>query len=464
MRTTSATIRSRVFLQANTPHVDADGEDARWLTQRVIKLGLVQNLERTPPHMTSDTPSPHPESSLPSRRTVVRSAAWSLPVVAVMTATPAAMASTDSLLAFTLLPSGGSACDSISDATVRLTTGQGSGVANTQILITLAPGLTFPDGSSERLVTTDATGTAIITGITTGSTGGSFGITASVGDLTATGVIPITASTTGGQLWQFAEGAATPVPGTDLVIEVQANNDSANYARRSDGQVYRWGGQSGSISPTLIPNLSGASAISTWAVRNGATGGLAIVNGTVLEFANDGAATPVAGLSDVVQVVANHGVNYALTGSGQVYVWRNANRAQMPAVPTLVNIPGTVDQISAWGVRKSAGFFSSGMALVAGQVYSFTDVQTPALVPNLPPIREVQAYDQAYTALSESGEVYAWGDAIPGMGIEDGTPELVPGLVGAEMISTWAWHDGSGEAGHRTGGIAAAAATCTVNP
>lgn len=113
------------------------------------------------------------------RRTIVKGAAWSVPVIAAAMAVPMASASGEGITGTSPIPSG--ACSPVGDFTVSVTT-NGSATAGALVSVTLPSGLSWAGGASNpKTFITDASGTATITGVVGPSKPGTYVVVASAG-------------------------------------------------------------------------------------------------------------------------------------------------------------------------------------------------------------------------------------------------------------------------------------------
>ena len=113
------------------------------------------------------------------RRTIVKGAAWSVPVIAAAMAVPMASASGEGISGTSPIPSG--VCSAVGDFTVSVTT-NGSATAGVLVSVTLPSGLSWSGGASNpKTFITDASGTATITGVVGPSKPGTYVVVASVG-------------------------------------------------------------------------------------------------------------------------------------------------------------------------------------------------------------------------------------------------------------------------------------------
>lgn len=142
--------------------------------------------------MRNTTPRPdahsdngaEPTSRL-TRRTIVQGAGWTIPVVAVTVATPAAAASAAPTLAFTQNSYSGKACETLSGVQVRRTTDGSTADSGQTVSVTLADGYTFADGSTRYSGRTGSDGTITLPGIKVPAKGGKSAFSASSTTLSA---------------------------------------------------------------------------------------------------------------------------------------------------------------------------------------------------------------------------------------------------------------------------------------
>jgi alpha-tubulin suppressor-like RCC1 family protein len=173
--------------------------------------------------------------------------------------------------------------------------------------------------------------------------------------------------------------------------------------------------------------------------------------------------TKVEGLPKVKAIAAGGAHSLALTESGEVYVWGYNASGQLGLgdtearlTPTKVEGLPKVKAIAAGGAWPIRYVVEAGHSLAlteSGEVYAWgnnafgqlglgdtEDRLTPTKVEGLPKVKAVAAgYDHSL-ALTESGEVYAWGNNASGqLGLGDRevrlTPTKVPGLARVKAIA-----------------------------
>ncbi|WP_353114388.1 Cys-Gln thioester bond-forming surface protein [Microbacterium sp.] len=139
---------------------------------------------------TRDTPQP----GALTRRTIVKGAAWSLPVIAVATALPNASASSTDVVTPGNPPTATGSCTPLSAITFRVTIDPGGvPVAGQAVVVTLPAGFSWPGGATgSRILTTDSDGVVTITGLTAPELPGTYAVLAQVAPNGATASVPVT--------------------------------------------------------------------------------------------------------------------------------------------------------------------------------------------------------------------------------------------------------------------------------
>ncbi|AZZ50272.1 hypothetical protein C5C31_07925 [Rathayibacter rathayi] len=166
------------------------------------------------------------------RRVLVKGAAWTIPVVAMAAATPAAAASNTITLKFTNGPYTADACATVKTMVVQATDASGAPLPNTKITITLPAGLTWSDGTTApRSFTTDADGNISVSGLKAQAGSGTRTVSATSGTASTSAGVKVTDSKAGAYLsieggtpkkYDKLTGSETPIgnqyflDGTDL--------------------------------------------------------------------------------------------------------------------------------------------------------------------------------------------------------------------------------------------------------
>ncbi|MDZ5146121.1 hypothetical protein [Microbacterium testaceum] len=127
------------------------------------------------------------------RRTIIAGAAWTIPVVALATATPAMAASNDLTLAFDKSSYQGVDCGTISGVKVTATR-NGQAAPGESITVSLADGYTFSDGSTSYTTTSGSDGSVTLPDIKVPQNAGSSTFTATGGGATATASVSSTSN------------------------------------------------------------------------------------------------------------------------------------------------------------------------------------------------------------------------------------------------------------------------------
>ncbi|MFJ4159298.1 hypothetical protein [Microbacterium testaceum] len=160
------------------------------------------------------TTSPSPESPASvahapvARRTVLAGAAWSVPAIALTTATPALAASDTTTLSFAKSSYTGPGCSTINGVQVRASK-NGTGQAGVSITTSLSGGFVYTTGGTSSTGTTGSDGSLTLPGITVPATGGTA-----------------TASATA----SAASGSSATLRGTDATVATYIQNGAAQTA------------------------------------------------------------------------------------------------------------------------------------------------------------------------------------------------------------------------------------------
>ena len=202
--------------------------------------------------MTRSTPrTPSPEDrGVTSRRTIVAAGAWTVPVVAVAVATPAAAASLQPTLEFVGGPFTVAACGTLADVVVHATLDGTKPAVGQIVTVTLPAGLTFSDGTTTQPFTADLNGDVVLTGVKAfgGTTTGV--ITASAGTLVTTAPVSVTGGGYAMHLWSYTTQSSYDVGSLPAGVSVSqpgkagSNTNgypigsSAGYFLGEDGNLY----------------------------------------------------------------------------------------------------------------------------------------------------------------------------------------------------------------------------------
>ncbi|MHC2186598.1 hypothetical protein ACVLV4_002261 [Rathayibacter agropyri] len=177
------------------------------------------------------------------RRTIVKGAAWTVPVVAVAVATPAAAASKTPTLKFTQGSYTGTACQTITGVQVKRTTDGTTPDPGKVVTVKLASGYTFADGTTTYSGTTDANGLITLPAIKVPSKGGDSNFAATSDALSASA--PVSAQPSAGTgifYYDYAAGAITskdPVLNSATAINMVSDGaDTQFYFQNKDGSIH----------------------------------------------------------------------------------------------------------------------------------------------------------------------------------------------------------------------------------
>lgn len=421
--------------------------------------------------MHDTTGSSHDESEPGTtgitRRTIVRGAAWSVPVIAAATAVPLASASTTCSLAglqplYVIRPS---------SATISFDlqlTGAGAG-RTVSLSVAPAPDDTTGGGGGETGGNADATPPAIVPGpsVTTGADGrfsfqvvgqgeagrGDFVLTIDAGTCGSytTLIHIIDPATNNLRFWGYGgygnigDGTyqsryipTSPAFPSSMVFTDVAGSYLTSFAVRSDGTLYAWGWngyqQFGTATPGLsntpveVPLPSGvriARVLDTPYVTSLAIG----TDGRLYSWGYNG---------------------YGATGQSGATVGVNVPVAPVTGLSNVTDAAGSAFGGVAidGGVVKTWGYNASGQIGngPAGAAYYTTPTEVTYFANNGIEVVDVAASTYAHYAVSADGDLYSWGyDGFGalGNGTGDGganvyTPTPIPKVDGKNYVKVWA--------------------------
>ncbi len=182
------------------------------------------------------------------RRTIMAGAAWTIPVVAVATATPAFAATDSPTLKFTQSSYSGNGCGTIQGVQVQRTTDGSTPDVGKPVTVTLADGYTFSDGSTSVTRTTGSDGRITLPDIKVPAKGGSSTFSATSNDLSASA--PVKSQSASGGVYQYQTGGAgngsqgpffTAPPGSQAVGDNFVLSSSNNTLYDLNGGVISTG-------------------------------------------------------------------------------------------------------------------------------------------------------------------------------------------------------------------------------
>ncbi|PPF46363.1 hypothetical protein [Rathayibacter rathayi] len=231
------------------------------------------------------------------RRTIVKGAAWTVPVAAVSIATPAAAASKTPTLAFTKDSYSGTACGTITGVQVKRTTDGTTADPGKTVTVTLKDGYTFKDGTTTYSGTTDASGLITLPDIKVPGKGGDTNFSATSDTLSASA--PVTTATKDG----VAKAAnVTTTAGTYEIAKV-STSVGAKYYLTSDNKLYYKDTLVASDVTSAVGNAEGSDTVT-------------FVSGGVAKVASG---TTVSTPYTIADVKTSVGCNYFLTSDNKLY-------------------------------------------------------------------------------------------------------------------------------------------------
>lgn len=191
-----------------------------------------------------DVGSPQSAGTIPSdggvhRRTIVQGAVWTVPVVAVAVATPAAAASTTPTLYFT--QSSYADCSTITGVQVKRTIGPTTPDADQIVTVMLKDGYTFADGSTTYSGITDTNGLITLPNITVPPSGGTSNFNATSTTLSTSA--PVSADPAAGTgIFRYTASTTTtsgPVDSSSTAINIFTNPSIGDFNfQNEDGSFH----------------------------------------------------------------------------------------------------------------------------------------------------------------------------------------------------------------------------------
>ncbi|WP_150953536.1 hypothetical protein [Microbacterium testaceum] len=346
----------------------------------------------------NDSP-PDPAPGAPSsafslrRRTVLQAAAWSVPAIAAMTATPAYAASGERL-SFTQVPASTTACQATSGAVV-VHLDSSSSNAGQLVQFTLPSGWTWANGSGSYVTDSNGDATVPAGDIVVGNRVGT--ITASAAGQVAAADVEVLAAGTLVDAYSSAPSGTdflrVYVNGTGLVAARQ-NGDI--WARKSTGgwALQGSGGATGAGQMTTIENAARALWIQSGVLTLGTNGQPDISSSDNVDF---------------VGVIALGSYAVAVKSNGDV--WRGDGTNPWSQVGTGASTDASQIAVLS-GQARTTGFWIVGGVLWSevgpesigsGQNTGFVRVYASSGAGSASPYR-----DGAVCAITSSGDVWKW--------------------------------------------------------
>ncbi|WP_424937299.1 MULTISPECIES: hypothetical protein [Bacteria] len=312
------------------------------------------------------------------RRTIVKGAAWSIPVIAAVTAVPFASAS----VAFTLTATLTSALTACGTAPLELLLkdAQGAPVSG-PVTVSLPAGLTWDDGTTaDKVVTTDANGRATLTVKGTGQ-GGTFTITGQ--GLAPTPTSPAQAVATvaavGGRIFHsYTSGITDPVnsdPNGTVPnpVEVRVSNNGGTLSvRTADGGWYHSSpiGVGGTPTWNKVDAPPIVSLISTNFTSGSYTQIGLTADGDVYRSYEGQPATQISSPVKFTEIFSTGGFLYGVTADGKLYATKSH---EYPFMPVTTNTGAPFPTVTELSRRESDAIQGNSFTVIAdGKVYSQT--------------------------------------------------------------------------------------------
>lgn len=400
-------------------------------------------------------PPPSGGQHATTRRTVLRTAAWSVPAVSLATAAPAFASSTaPELTPGASTPIDVTQCVPVDSVTFIATIGNAPAPVGETVTVTLPTGLAFVGGGTSVAVAVSAGGLVQVPEFVANGAAGTYSVTATLGSATASQTISVTPAP--GSVVQLDRQAAdrnttaafrtTTVAVPDAVSGAVWGDQvaSGGYSTGSNaailtatGTVRFWGANVGATTgapATLTHNsatVTGLTMVDTWTstgLNTNTAGGVAASPSAVYSWHRDGTGTgaahvaQVTGLSGtVLAVAAEDGVSYALTTNG-VYHWVNPTSGTTVAARGPISGTAGATELSTWSHRGPANttLRAGGAVLVGNTVRQWTvsnnNVNTPtSSTPAVDgSITKMIHTDSGTMVRSSSGELWSYGAGFGG--------------------------------------------------
>ncbi|PWJ26113.1 hypothetical protein ATK17_2257 [Branchiibius hedensis] len=386
------------------------------------------------------------------RRTIVRTAAWSAPVLLVgATALPAAASPLSDPNIVNVTGFGTVVrCSTVPAGTVTFTAyiGPNPAPVGSVVTITLPAGLSFVSGAAQtQTVTVGANGLVSVPAFKVTGASGAYSITATFQGVSDTGVGVVTANAGPVyELYRSVGGTNDPATITSAVTGVtngQAGAISGDQGSTTSGPsngsnvailtqtgtVSYWGRSLGGTAAAPLTlqfagaNVTGVKSVSTWTSVNSSNdtaGGVASDGTSVYQMFSSAVGGPtsvtkVAGISGtVLDVQGTDGYGYALTTNG-LYYWTD----NVAGTPTATLMPGSAGatSFSAYSTRAGSGTSGAltygGSLLIGGTVRSWSQGFSLSTATNAPTsVTRLIAEPTVTWALTGSGDLYGIGSAV----------------------------------------------------
>nr|MBS1901374.1 hypothetical protein [Actinomycetota bacterium] len=333
----------------------------------------------------------------------MKGAAWSVPVLAIAVAAPAMAISPRDIGLVGIGSFAVQRCGQITGLSFCAKNGGAAAPAGWTVQVTLPAGLQFASGNpTTQNLTTTAGGCVSVPTIRVTGAAGSYSIT---GTITApvsgpAGVAQITGtvSVAPGNVkefrtkytWGDQASAVTYVRDTALSASeggIAGNNAGNSFGAvvAADGTVRYWTGNTswtgGTVSPSTLPTVAGATQVSTFRANGSAFGGAAASASAVWQWWDAGSGPTVLAVTGptgtVLDVQSFAGRSYVLTTNG-VWTWTTATSGSGSIAATALSLPaGTAagSRIIQMSAFYDMGNNDTGAAVIIGASGSATSGQ-----------------------------------------------------------------------------------------
>jgi hypothetical protein len=288
------------------------------------------------------------------RRTLVKGAAWSVPVIAVAVATPLAAASEARQLSFTNGPYQINACADLAPMRIVVSSGGVPVGAGEPVQVTLPSGLTWSDGSSgARAYTTGADGSVTTDAVSATPGGGTFAVTAVSGAATNSAPVNVTALPEHGGTFRIdSAGAITQLARTPGIVSLASAQEV--YGFNGSGELFNLTDGTRLANATDGTALGPVQAIDSYINTDGTR--FSVFSTPTGTYRINHTTKTIVLLSSTPGIVQISGVEpgYGINSSGQMYNLTSGGApfaSGVTAIDSYINTDGTRYTVFATGTQ-----------------------------------------------------------------------------------------------------------------
>lgn len=327
--------------------------------------------------MSEENPAPGVTSAV-TRRTIVKGAAWSIPVIAVAVAAPQASASTatDPRVEFLQAAYSADPCEPLTGVRVKAWDDATTPApAGSPIVVTLPEGFAFPNGSRTTTVTAGADGTATLPTITVTSPDDTVSFSAQYSG--ATGATQVTVNSSERGVWgrMTANGGWTAFP----AVPAASSPHGYNYFTGPGNALWYNNAQ--------VANAGGVAGGTAWQTADPTNNRATIKNGNGVWFQVNGVTRQSPNLNVPSDYVARGNGYFQSPGGNPDLIYTTTDggaRTEFsvdgsPQAVSAYDIPGTGNVVTFYAQRTINGTVVTGWWRVANG--DFANIQQLTNIP-----------------------------------------------------------------------------------